>query len=42
MRRKRVDTPEEMLAVLSAEKWDLIIADYDLPLIHGQQEAIAS
>lgn len=28
---KRVDTPEEMLAALSAEPWDLIIADYDLP-----------
>jgi len=28
---KRVDTPDEMRAVLSAEKWDLIIADYDLP-----------
>ncbi len=28
---KRVETPEEMLTLLSAESWDLIIADYDLP-----------
>jgi PAS domain S-box-containing protein len=28
---KRVDGPEDMLALLSAESWDLIIADYDLP-----------
>ncbi len=28
---KRVETREEMLALLSDETWDLIIADYDLP-----------
>src|ERR1700732_593331 len=28
---KRVETPDEMRALLSAESWDLIIADYDLP-----------
>jgi PAS domain S-box-containing protein len=28
---RRVETPEEMLGSLSAESWDLIIADYDLP-----------
>src|SRR5665213_1267699 len=28
---KRVETPEEMLALLSSEDWDIVIADYDLP-----------
>jgi PAS domain S-box-containing protein len=28
---KRVEAPDEMRALLSAESWDLIIADYDLP-----------
>jgi diguanylate cyclase (GGDEF)-like protein len=32
---RRVDTPEELLAALAGPAWDLVIADYTMPLFSG-------